>query len=408
MIRHSLLCSLALLLACEGPASTAGNEGSAHPVSQSAAQDSGADGAPRPSASSSTQAREALPKGALPIEDARFAQLFDELSEPENDFFSDNFISNETSLLQIASALPKEAPKDGVYLGVGPEQNFTYVALSRPVRAYIVDIRRDNALLHLLYKAVFERATSRSHFVALLIGRDHESAGAPAASASLAEVLAHAEKAPAEAKAFERIHDDVMTTIAGHGIKLGARDKKSMGEAHRAFFKGGLDLRFKLREESHRKYPSLRELLELTDPEDKGQKTFLASEESFRLVQRMQRENRIIPMVGDFAGKKAMPALAKHLHAEGLTVSAFYVSNVEQYLLADGLWGQWQKNVAALPINDESVFIRAYLDQGKRHPLQMQGHRTTTTLQRIAKFNARKRPYPSMLAVASDEPLAAK
>ena len=54
------------------------------------------------------------------------------------------------------------------------------------------------------------------------------------------------------------------------------------------------------------------------------------------------------------------------------------------------------------------LFIRCYLDQGKPHPAQMQGHRTTTTLHPIQSFNARKKPYPSMLALASDNTLPLK
>jgi hypothetical protein len=58
-----------------------------------------------------------------------------------------------------------------------------------------------------------------------------------------------------------------------------------------------------------------------------------------------------------------------------------------------------------MPVNDDSVFIRCYLDQGRRHPAQLAGHRTATTLQRIVDFSARTAPYPSLLALASDRTL---
>jgi hypothetical protein len=41
-------------------------------------------------------------------------------------------------------------------------------------------------------------------------------------------------------------------------------------------------------------------------------------------------------------------------------VSAFYVSNVEQYLIQDGKEGAFYDNVALLPVTDASVFIRPY------------------------------------------------
>jgi hypothetical protein len=110
-------------------------------------------------------------------------------------------------------------------------------------------------------------------------------------------------------------------------------------------------------------------------------------------------------LVGDFAGDRALPRLAEHLHKSGMMVRSLYVSNVEQYLLLDGKWQRWQRNVAAMPVNDDSVFIRCYLDQGRRHPAQLAGHRTATTLQRIVDFSARTAPYPSLLALASDRTL---
>jgi phosphatidate phosphatase APP1 len=99
-----------------------------------------------------------------------------------------------------------------------------------------------------------------------------------------------------------------------------------------------------------------------------------------------------------------MPGVAAWLREHHLEVSAFYVSNVEQYLFEPGLWAKWSRNVTAMPVNDASLFIRCYLDQGKRHPKQMKGHRAATTLHSIAAFDAHqeKKPYPSFWAVATD------
>jgi len=40
-------------------------------------------------------------------------------------------------------------------------------------------------------------------------------------------------------------------------------------------------------------------------------------------------------------------------------VSAFYLSNVEEYLRRDGLWQNFCTNVAMLPSDDTSLFIRS-------------------------------------------------
>ena len=58
--------------------------------------------------------------------------------------------------------------RGGVYIGVGPEQNFTYIARLRPSTAFIIDIRRENRSLHLLYKALFEISRDRADFVSRL------------------------------------------------------------------------------------------------------------------------------------------------------------------------------------------------------------------------------------------------
>jgi hypothetical protein len=60
---------------------------------------------------------------------------------------------------------------DGVYLGVGPEQNFTYIAAIRPKIAFIIDIRRQNMLQHLVYKAAFEMSENRADFLSRLFSR---------------------------------------------------------------------------------------------------------------------------------------------------------------------------------------------------------------------------------------------
>ena len=342
---------------------------------------------------------------APPAPDTTFADLVNKLSEPDQHFFSDNYISNETSYLHVADSLSKGASKGGAYIGVGPEQNFTYIALTRPKMAFIVDIRRENMVLHLLYKAIFQRASSRSHFLALLVDRPYDAASEPGAAATIEAVIAHAEKLPADEKSFTAIHESLQKTIEDDfHFNLDATDKKSLEVAHRAFFKGQLDLRFELEKKNGRVYPALREILAAKDLGGK-QQGFLATDDAFRFVQTLEKDGRVVPVVGDFAGDRAMPGVAAKVREMGLTVSAFYVSNVEQYLFENNVWTRWAKNVAALPTDDKSLFIRAYLDQGKKHPREKKGHRTASILQHIADFNAHqaKKPYTSWFEVATDQ-----
>jgi len=100
-----------------------------------------------------------------------FATRVAELSEPEGAFDTDNLISNERSYLHVVPALRNGGVKGGAYIGVGPDQNFSYIAQVRPAIAFIVDIRRDNLLLQLLFKALFAEAPTRIDYVMLLFGR---------------------------------------------------------------------------------------------------------------------------------------------------------------------------------------------------------------------------------------------
>src|SRR5437867_7430215 len=61
----------------------------------------------------------------------QFGRYIDEWSESEGFFDSDNFISNETSYLHVVDLLRQVKP-GGIYLGVGPDQNFSYIVHARP------------------------------------------------------------------------------------------------------------------------------------------------------------------------------------------------------------------------------------------------------------------------------------
>src|SRR5262249_38625920 len=96
---------------------------------------------------------------------SQFSRLVPETSQGDGFFRSDNFVSNETSYLHIVDKLEQLGAKGGAYVGVGPEQNFTYIAKVRPRIAFIVDIRRQAVLQHLMYKALFHLSANRAEFL---------------------------------------------------------------------------------------------------------------------------------------------------------------------------------------------------------------------------------------------------
>ena len=86
---------------------------------------------------------------------------------------------------------------------------------------------------------------------------------------------------------------------------------------------------------------------------------YLSDDQSFRYVKQLERDNLIVPLVGDFAGGKAIRAVGDYARSHGATVTTFYVSNVEEYLRQDDRWLRFCENVASLPLDDTSTFIRS-------------------------------------------------
>src|SRR5579883_1284077 len=93
------------------------------------------------------------------LSDQEFWKIVTDSSEPGGYFRSadiTNLTSNETMYGAVLSELVNRTKPGGVYLGVGPEQNYNYIAAIKPRMAIIFDIRRGNLDLQLMYKAIFE------------------------------------------------------------------------------------------------------------------------------------------------------------------------------------------------------------------------------------------------------------
>jgi hypothetical protein len=122
-------------------------------------------------------------------------------------------------------------------------------------------------------------------------------------------------------------------------------------------------------------------LEEVVDLSPDGRRSYLADERNYTVVRRLQTANLIVPLVGDFAGPKALRAVGAYLKDHGAKVTAFYTSNVEFYLFQSEDWKRFFQNVADLPMDDNSLFIRAYFNNyGFRFPNQPLGTRSVTLL----------------------------
>ncbi len=295
-----------------------------------------------------------------------FAGLVARLSEPGGFFDSDNLVSNETSYLHVLPALRAMGVRGGAYLGVGPEQNFSYLAEIRPDIAVLIDIRRDNMLLHLLFKAMFETAENRIEYLCLLYGRPVPANVGEWNNRSLEEILLYLEFIPADSALHSKTHSALMDRVTGYGVPLTGMDRITLRRFHDEFASAGLSLRYtSLGRPSRPGYPSQRDLYTATDL-DGQPASYLSSEERFRVVRDLERQNRVVPVVGDLSGPVAMKAIAAYLKETGRTVTAFYVSNVEMYLFRQGNFQKYAENVRALPSTPASVIVRSSFGRGWR------------------------------------------
>ena len=301
--------------------------------------------------------------GPSALSDADFWSLSGRLSEPDGEFVSrsgspDNLLSNENAISSVAAELAARAKPGGIYLGVGPEQNFTYIAAMRPRLAFIIDIRRGNLDLHLMYKALFGLSATRSEFVERLFNR--RPLPASTSKTTAAELMdAALGAAPADEAAFRANLSAIDAYLTRtHALPLEKADLAGIEYVYRQFYRFGPDINYTSsingRSGARGSYATIQSL---TDPSGVS-RTYLASDEAFAYVKAMEAANAVVPVVGNFAGPKALRAIGSYLKEHGAVVGAFYVSNVEMYLRPNGVWPAFCANAASLPTDSTSVFIR--------------------------------------------------
>jgi len=319
---------------------------------------------------------------------AEFAALSARLSEPAGFFDTDNLVSNEDSYLHAVSGFARHGVHSGAYIGVGPDQNFSYIAALRPGIAFILDIRRDNLLEHLLFKSLFARSASRIEYLCLLFGQPLPGDAAGWGERDLVTLLDYLARTAPDARAAERARRLVRAELRESGFPLSAQDLATIARFHATFMSQGPALRLvsygrPVRED----YPDYRQLLLETDL-DGRRSNYLAREADFQFVQSLQARNLIVPVVGDFAGPHALAAIGQYLAQRGARVSAFYTSNVEQYLFQGRSFERFTRNVARLPRDSTGVIVSSYFPYQRGHPHRRPGYLSVQLLQRIGAFLA--------------------
>ena len=299
------------------------------------------------------------PAGSLPVRltGQEFSRLATELSEADGVFRSDNLVSNELYMQRVVPDLTRTVKPGRVYMGVGPEQNFTYIAATRPAIAFIIDVRRGNLQLHLMYKALFELSTDRADFVSRLFSL-RRPPGLGRKSTAQEIFAAYADPKLRSADLYKRSAADMRRFFDKNNLGLAEEELKAIDALRDAFYTRGLDIHYEITPGSAGSFPTYAELMVATD--DAGiARSFLATEENFAVIKDLHSRNLIVPVVGNFAGPKAIRAVGKYVRAHGATVGAFYVSNVEQYLSRDGGQDGFCASASTLPLDTASTFIRS-------------------------------------------------
>jgi hypothetical protein len=288
------------------------------------------------------------------LSDEEFWSVSTRLSEPAGVFtHSDTLVSNEAMFAHVVRML---RPRGGVYIGVGPEQNFSYIATLRPAVAFIIDIRRENLNLHLMYKAVFELSATRADFISRLFSRERP-AGLEA-NTPVQDLFARYEAVkPAPALYEANLREIREHLLDRHRFPLTTSDLEQIEYAVTAFYSDGPAIHYGRVRPKDSPGPSYRSLMEAVDMRG-ANRSYLADEEGFAFVKDLHARNMIVPVVGDFAGPDAIRRTADYIKQHQGMVDAFYSSNVEVYLNREKTRA-FCRNLAHLPHDSRSWFIES-------------------------------------------------
>jgi hypothetical protein len=327
------------------------------------------------------------------LSDGEFWKLINDSSEPDGAFFSENLTSNERGFQYVLPRLVGNVQPGGAYLGVGPEQNFTYIAALQPRIAFVVDIRRQNMVELLLYKAVFEMSPTRAEFLSHLFSRR-----LPAELASESDVKKLFDAVAAapldEAFYLENLRTVKESLLEKHKFALTPADVTGLEGVYLQFARQGTSVAYSVSDralmdvinqrtgripvppvtvpdvgvitllpparvavQAPSPFPNYADLMTATDGEGTNW-SYLANDRNYDSVREMQRQNRIVPLVGDFAGPKALRAVGEYLRGHQAALSVFYISNVEQYLSPAAL-KVFYENIATIPLAPSSSFVRS-------------------------------------------------
>ena len=321
----------------------------------------------------------------FPARDQTLAQVARDLSEPESGPPADNLLSNEDAVFRSADRVARLAPPGGVYLGVGPDQNFTLIAPSRPKLAFVIDFRRRNALVHYLHKALMLLAPTRAEYLARLLAR---APGPLPPDPSADDLVAAFGAVPLDRPRLAAEIIAVADVLRPLGV-VEPDEWPALALVQSRLAGPGLNGRFL----ALPMYPTFGQQIRSRDRSNTPGH-FLARDSTYQTVRSLQIGDRLIPLTGNFASPKCLPKLADWLKARRLAVSIFYLADVEFFLVRSGLYPAFAAHLARLPWAPGAVLIRTSTRE-IASPDRLPGDSSTTVVRPAAEWLDQLRGNPS-------------
>lgn len=325
------------------------------------------------------------------LEREAFVELIRRLSDPPSGPASaDNLMTNEDSIASVMDQAGREVPRDTVYLGVGPDQNFSLIAATRPDSAFILDFRKKNQLLHFLHRALLHVSNDQVEYLAHFWARSFIKCATAPINAnrreiSAGELICGFKNTDFQKQLFENAQAKVSEQIRLLNY-VSADELTEIRRIHARLAGAGLQARFL----ALKMYPQMQSLVQaLTRSGKPGH--WLGSDQHFQTIRELQTKNRIIPIVADWADSpkntqsSAFQRLSDWLISNQKQVGCIYISDVEFFLMRTSIFDKYIENLGQLPIHEEARIIRTSTREIK-HPERLSGQSSTTIVRPLRQF----------------------
>jgi hypothetical protein len=255
------------------------------------------------------------------------------------------------------------------------------------------DIRRDNLVEHLLFKAIFSMAESRLEYVCILLARECTDSVGAFRDRPINDIVAYVERLGPSSSVSDNTFPEIVRRVRAIGLPFDSADVRALAAYRNAFVQNGFYVNYSsLDMRPMYNMPGWGALLVARDRAGQ-QLNYLAADSLFRVVKTMHAENRIVPITGNVAGPVALAAVGDELRRRNETLSVLYMSNVEQYLFQYGTMDAFAQNVAKLPRTNRSVVIRSLFSGGRgtsysAHASYVPGQNSTSVMEYIDAFVA--------------------